>query len=153
MPLNKSTGRERLLTVVEQTEIKVNGAETRWTWATDLPVTSAQTAYEVAKLGRRRWAIENETFKTLKAADGYHFGHNYGHGAEHLCTIMMLLMFTAFLFDQLAALDCQFFQAARAKRGAIRNLWELQRAMLLLVEATSWEAFYGRMIGTWPQAP
>ena len=70
VPLNKSTGRERLITVVEQTEIKVNGAETRWTWATDLPVTSAQTAYEVAKLGRRRWAIE--TFKTLKSADGYH---------------------------------------------------------------------------------
>ena len=153
VPLNASTGRERLVTVVEQIECKDDGTESRWTWATDLPVASAPAAWAIAKLARRRWAIENETFRTLKATDGYHFGHNYGHGGEHLCTIMMLLMFIAFLYDQLAALGCPFFQAARAKRRALRTLWELQRSLLLIVDVTSWEAFYGRLTGTWPQAP
>ena len=153
VPLNKSAGSDCLMTVVEQVVCKDDGTESRWTWATDLPVASATAAWEIAKLGRRRWAIENETFKTLKAADGYHFGHNYGHGGKHLCTIMMLLMFLAFLYDQLAALGCAFFQAARAANGAMRALWEAQRAMLRWVKIASWEAFYDRLMPTWPQAP
>ena len=33
----------------------------------------------VMRTGRRRWAIENETFNTLKARDVYNFEHNYSH--------------------------------------------------------------------------
>lgn len=58
-----------------QTECKDDGIESWWTWATDLSVASAPGAWEIAQPALRRWAIENETFKTLKAADGYHFEH------------------------------------------------------------------------------
>ena len=37
---------------------------------------------------RARWKIENETFNTLKN-QGYHFEHNFGHGHQHLSTVLM----------------------------------------------------------------
>ena len=36
------------------------------------------------------------TFNTLKN-QGYHFEHNYGHGQQHLATVLALVMLLAFL--------------------------------------------------------
>ena len=52
------------------------------------------------RAGRARWRIENETFNTLKN-QGYHFEHNFGHGYQHLTTVLMHLMMLAFLMDQI----------------------------------------------------
>ena len=156
VPLNASAGKNRLVTVVEQTEIKIvdgEAVQTTWTWVTDLEVKSVEDARQVARLGRRRWAIENETYRTLKSQDGYHAEHNYGHGEEHLCTNMMLLMLLAFLHDQAAALRCKRFAVARNQAGSFRNLWETQRAIQLLCVMASWDELYGLVADTWPQAP
>ena len=53
------------------------------------------------RCARRRWAIENETFKTLKSGDMHSFEHNYGHGDNHLCDVFGLLAMPAFLVDQI----------------------------------------------------
>ena len=60
---------------------------------------------------RARWKIENETFNTLKN-QGYHFEHNFGHGHQHLSTVLMHLMMLAFLIDQIQQRCCRLFQAA-----------------------------------------
>ena len=49
---------------------------------------------------RARWKIEIETFNTLKN-QGYHFGHNFGLGRQHLSAVFVLLMMLAFLMDQI----------------------------------------------------
>jgi hypothetical protein len=58
------------------------GEERRWTWVTDLEI-SRENARWLARGGRCRWKIENETFNTLKN-QGYGFEHKYGHGEKEL---------------------------------------------------------------------
>ncbi len=52
-------------------ETDTTGVVKRWTWITNLPVTSL-TVEKVMRGGRARWEIENETFNTLKN-QGYNF--------------------------------------------------------------------------------
>ncbi len=70
------------------------------TWVTDLPLTRA-TAAEAHACARSRWKIENETFNTLKN-QGYELEHNFGHGHQHLPTVLMLMMLLAFLIRSVA---------------------------------------------------
>jgi hypothetical protein len=76
---------------------------------------------------RARWKIENETFNTLKN-QGYHFGHNFGLGKQHLSEVFVLLMMLAFLVDQIQQLCCPLFQAAWKKWKTKRSLWEKVRS-------------------------
>ena len=81
-PLNKSNQNHRV-TFVEYWE---DNAKTdkiqRFSWVTDLDVTE-ENVYQFMRGARARWKIENETFNTLKN-QGYHFGHNFGLGKQHL---------------------------------------------------------------------
>ena len=60
-------------------ETNKKGEINRISWVTDLPL-DRDTVTLIMRAVRRRWAIENENFKTLKARDVYNFEHNYGHG-------------------------------------------------------------------------
>lgn len=94
----------------------------RFSWVTDIDLDRSQfTGY--ARGGRSRWRIENETFNTLKN-QGYHFEHNYGHGDKNLTTVLMLLMFLAFLVDQVQQTCCPLFAAVLEKLKSRRQLWE-----------------------------
>jgi hypothetical protein len=98
-----------------------------FSWVTDLRVNKG-TVYQLMRGGRARWRIENETFNTLKN-QGYHFEHNFGHGYQHLSVVFAVLMMLAFLVDQVQQLCCPLFQAAWAKWGSKRLLWEKMRAL------------------------
>ena len=52
------------------------------TFFTSLEVTPDNVA-EIARAGRARWKIENETFNCL-SCQGYHLKHNFGHGSDGL---------------------------------------------------------------------
>ena len=58
---------------------------------------------------------------------GYHYEHNFGHGVNHLSVVLALLMMLAFLVDQTQQLCCALFQAAWAKAGSKRQLWDEMR--------------------------
>jgi hypothetical protein len=125
VPLNKS---HLDLTVhfLEYWQIGPDGkTQQHFTWVTDLPVTQ-DTVYRIMRGGRARWRIENETFNTLKN-QGYHFGHNYGLGKQHLALVFATLMMLAFLVDQIQQHCCQLFQAAWKKLGTKRALWDQMR--------------------------
>lgn len=98
-----------------------------FSWVTDLRVNKG-TVYRLMQGARARWRIENETFNTLKN-QGYHFEHNFGHGYQHLSVVFAMLMMLAFLVDQVQQLCCPLFQAAWAKWGSKRLLWEKMRAL------------------------
>jgi len=98
-----------------------------FSWITDLRVNKG-TVYRLMQGARARWRIENETFNTLKN-QGYHFEHNFGHGYKHLSVVFAELMMLAFLVDQVQQLCCPLFQAAWAKWGSKRLLWEKMRAL------------------------
>jgi hypothetical protein len=101
--------------------------EQHFSRVTDLRVNKG-TVYQIMRGGRARWGIENETFNTLKN-QGYHFEHNFGHGYQNLSVVFALLMMLAFLVDQVHQLCCPLFQAAWAKMGSKRRLWERMRAL------------------------
>ena len=121
VPLNESNPDERV-NVLEYWEIHPDGRVQHFSWITYF-VLMPDNVYAIMRGGRARWKIENETFNTLKN-QGYHLEHNYGHGAEHLSVVLMLLMMLAFLVDQTQQRCCPVFQAARAARRTKRSLWE-----------------------------
>ena len=125
VPLNASNVDVRV-NLIEYWEISPDKVQ-HFSWVTDLRV-SRRTVFHLMRGGRARWKIENETFNTLKN-QGYHFEHNYGHGAQHLSVVFAMLMMLAFLVDQTQQLCCALFRAVWAKLGSKRMLWERMRAL------------------------
>lgn len=125
VPLNESNAELRV-NFIECWET-VKGKEQHFRWVTDLCVNKG-TVYRLMQGARARGRIENETFNTLKN-QGYHFEPNFGPGYQHLSVVFASLMLLAFLVDQVQQLCCPLFQAAWAKWGSKRSLWEKMRAL------------------------
>ena len=140
-PLNDSH-RDLEVNFLEYTELdKEDNVLYYNTWITDTLITQANS-YTIARGGRARWHIENETFNTLKN-QGYHFEHNFGHGYKHLSTVFAMLMMLAFLIDQAEQLSCGLFQAALSKvKSKKSRLWSRVRGFFEYHIVTSWEALY-----------
>jgi len=137
--LNKSNQDVRV-NVLEYRQTDPKGKELHFSWVTDMLISEANVA-KIAKAGRTRWKIENETFNTLKNL-GYNFEHNYGHGKKYLSTVLCLLMMLAFLIDQVQEVCCSLFQRCRKFARTYYNLWESMRALFQYARLSDWESFY-----------
>jgi len=133
VPLNESNADMRV-NFLQYWQIQA-GKVQHFSWITDF-VISKRNAYSLMRGGRARWKIENETYNTLKN-QGYHFEHNFGHGQKHLSVVFATLMMLAFAIDQAQQLACQLFQAAWAKAGSKRRLWERMRSLFYELPFTS----------------
>ena len=116
------------------------GEETYFSWCTDIEVTK-DNVWMLVRAGRARWKVENETFNTLKNQD-YQYERNYGHGKKHLCHVFALLMFLAFLIDQVQQQTYGLFQAALKKSKSRIVLWEDMRAFFKHYFILSWEELF-----------
>ena len=153
VPLNDSNP-DVLVNFLEYWEISDKG-EQYFSWITDFTI-ERHNVYTIMRAGRARWKIENETFNTLKN-QGYQFehimpfGYNFGHGKNNLSVVFALLMMLAFLVDQIQQMACPLFQAALAKIGSKKRLWERMRALFYDLDFECmediWRAlFYGYKI-------
>jgi hypothetical protein len=79
-------------------------------------------------------------FNTLKN-QGYNFEHNYGHGKDHLCSVMGILMMIAFLIDQVQLLGCRLYRKAKQKARTFSALWYEMRTLFKYFFISSWEFF------------
>lgn len=122
-------------------ETTKDGKRCHFTWVTDL-VLNEHTVVKVARAGRARWRIENETFNTLKN-QGYNFEHNYGHGNQFLSTNFSNLMLLAFFIDQIQQRCCKDFQLALQQAERKLYLWNKLRSLALTFMMDSWETLYG----------
>jgi hypothetical protein len=95
-------------------------------WITDLRVNTG-TVYQLMRGARARWRIEQEPFNPLKN-QGDHVAHNFGHGAHHLSVGCATLRMLAFGVEHIHQRCCPLCQAAGAKWGRKRLLWEKRRA-------------------------
>jgi hypothetical protein len=77
------------------------GDKTSWAWVTSIRPRDADTIWEIAKGGRLRWKIENETFNTFKNG-GYEMEHVYGGNGHALKNFFQLLQL-AHAFNELVA--------------------------------------------------
>jgi len=137
--INESN-REVVVNLLVYAELDAEGKIHTWAWVTDMTL-SAANVKQVARGGRTRWRIENETFNTLKN-QGYHFEHNYGHGHEHLGEVFAWLMMLAFLIDQVQQKCNPLFQKAWEKKGSKCALWEAVRYLFASFEVTSMAEIY-----------
>ncbi len=112
-------------------------------WITALSVTP-DTLERLMRAGRARWKVENETFNTLKN-QGYHLEHNYGHGHKHLTTVLAMIMFLAFLIDQIELRCCKVFQAALAKAKKLSYLRIRIRSLFTEFIIPNWQSLYDRI--------
>jgi Resolvase, N terminal domain len=82
---------ERMGADVTGFEIEILNADNEVTYrnssVTNLEVGPGNVA-ALAACGRARWKIENETFNVLKTK-GYHIEHNFGHGEQHLASVLV----------------------------------------------------------------
>jgi len=137
--LNKSNP-DLKVNVLDYRYTTTKGKEINFSWVTNIKL-SKNNVLQIAKAGRSRWKIENETFNTLKNL-GYNFKHNYGHGKKHLSTVFCMLMMLAFLIDQVQESSCTLFQRCKKKAGTYRGLWETKRSLFQIVPLVNWETFY-----------
>lgn len=139
IPLN-NTYPDLNVNFFECIETTSKGEVKHFTWVTDFIVTPSNVS-TLSKGGRARWKIENETFNTLKN-QGYHFEHNYGHGYKNLSQVFSILMFLAFLIDQVQQRSCGMFQAALKTAKRKMWFWSRMRALFTTFEILSWSDLY-----------
>ena len=94
--------------------------------------------------GKFLWPTHHETFNTLKN-QGYQFEHNFGHGYKNLSHVFGLLMFLAFLIDQVQQRCCGLFQEALEKAKRKIRFWEKLRMYFLEFYIDSWTDLYAAM--------
>lgn len=123
------------------------GKQRNYSWITNLSI-DTQNAFEIIKLARTRWRIENEVFNTLKN-QGYNLEHNDGHGKQYLSSTLAGLMLLAFLSDQLQVQvhACGLYKAARLQAATQKSMWELMRSLLQLIKLPDWGTLLRLMAG------
>jgi hypothetical protein len=80
-------------------------------WITNHKI-SENNVEEIVKAGRSRWKVENEGNNVLKN-HGYNLEHNFGHGQNHLCELLLSLNLLAFLFHTVLDLVNHTYQKVR----------------------------------------
>jgi hypothetical protein len=143
IPLNASNP-DLLVNFLEYWEFKGEEQIYHNTWITDIELYQ-DNVFHVMRGGRARWKIENETFNTLKN-QGYNLEHNYGHGKQHLSTVLAMLMMLQFLIDQVQGVACPLFKAARHRFHSLIQLWDFIRSRFLEHLLPSWEVLWKSII-------
>ena len=121
---------------------KIREEKVHFSWITNYSLYES-SCRQIARTGRTRWKIENETFNALKN-QGYEFEHNFGHGNKNLSSNFAHLMMLAFLIDQLQEMKCKVFQASLLRVFNTRSrLWQKLKAIyeFMPIEFSDWMEF------------
>jgi len=124
------------------------------TWVTDWKIDDENVAGIVAT-GRCRWKIENENNNTLKTK-GYHLEHNFGHGKNHLSSLLAAMNILALLTHTFLSCCDEAYRLIRAKLPTRKTFFDDVRALLRYHCFPSWEAmmdFMMRGLEIGPYAP
>jgi len=109
----------------------------RNSFITDLAIGPNNVA-ELTACGRARWKIENESFNVLKTK-GYHLEHNFGHGKQHLASVLATLNLLAFAFHTACDIADELWHSARKKHGTRRLFFNNLAAFTILLIFESWQ--------------
>jgi len=109
----------------------------RNSFITDWEINDQNVAGLVAA-GRARWKIENEHNNVLKTK-GYHLEHNFGHGKQHLASVLMTMNVLAFGLHTWLELADQSYRLIRATLGSRRTFFQHLQALTTYLHFESWE--------------
>jgi hypothetical protein len=106
-------------------------------FATDFGVTET-TVEAIVRDGRARWKVENENNNVLKTK-GYHIEHNFGHGNQHLASLLLSLNLLAFLFHTILDLVDEQYRAIRQALGRRKTFFQDMDALLRYFIFENWD--------------
>jgi hypothetical protein len=91
----------------------------------------------IVAAGRTRWKVENENNNTLKTK-GYHLEHNFGHGKEHLASLLATFNLLAFLLHTLLDLQDAKYRLLRQTLVSRKTFFDDLRALMRYICFASW---------------
>ena len=97
-----------------------------------------ETVVEIVQAGRTRWKVENENNNTLKTK-GYNLEHNFGHGKQHLASLLATLNILSLLFHTVLDLLDQKYKRLRAHLPTRKTFFEDLRALTRYMYFDSWD--------------
>jgi hypothetical protein len=106
---------------------------------------SSQKVEAIVSVGRTRWKVENETINVLKN-HGYHLEHNFGHGEQHLATVLFALNLLAFLIHTTQHLLNPAYRLLRQTLAVRRTFFNDLKALTRYLVFDSWEALFDFML-------
>jgi len=113
-------------------------------WVTDFQITD-QNVQAIVAAGRARWKIENENNNTLKTK-GYHLEHNFGHGKEHLSSLLAAMNILAFLYHAFLSFTDQNYRLIRAQLPTRQTFFDDLRALTRYILFSNWDALLDFMM-------
>lgn len=111
----------------------------------DLTRFTAQNVAAIILAGRSRWKIENENNNTLKTK-GYNLEHNFGHGKNHLSSLLATFNILAFLFHTLLDFTDEKYQLIRQHLPTRKTFFDDLRALTRYLYFDSWNSLLNFMI-------
>jgi hypothetical protein len=105
----------------------------------------AQTVAPLARSGRTRWKVENETINVLKN-HGYHLEHNFGHGHAHLANVLFTLNLLAFLTHTAQHLLNDAYRLLRDTLAVRRTFFNDLKALTRYLLFASWDDLFAFML-------
>lgn len=106
---------------------------------------NAENVSGLVAAARARWKIENENNNVLKTK-GYHLEHNFGHGKEHLSSLLMTMNLLAFAWHTLLEVTDQSYRLVRAAVGARRKFFQHLEALTAYWFFENWEGLMDFMM-------
>jgi hypothetical protein len=103
---------------------------------TQEPITK-KNVVNIVTAGRTRWKVENENNNTLKTK-GYHLEHNFGHGQQHLASLLATFNILAFLLHTLLDLLDAKYRLVRQTLVSRKTFFDDLRALTRYICFASW---------------
>jgi hypothetical protein len=100
---------------------------------------------QIIEAGRTRWKIENENNNTLKTK-GYNFKHNFGHGKQHLSSLLASLNILAFLVHTVLEWFDQCYALVRNELTSRQTFFDDIRALTRYMHFDSWQSLLEFML-------
>lgn len=105
----------------------------------------AQNVSGLVAAGRARWKIENENNNTLKTK-GYHLEHNFGHGKQHLSSLLMTMNLLAFALHTLLEVSDKSYKLIRSAVGSRRKFFQHLEALTAYWFFENWDGLLDFMM-------
>lgn len=100
-----------------------------------------QNVAGIVTAGRARWKVENEGNNILKTK-GYHLEHNFGHGQNHLASLLLCLNLLAYLFHTALELIHIPYRAVRTMLVTRQTFFNDIRALTRYLWFPNWHALF-----------
>jgi len=139
-------GKDALL--INWGELIVTNSESKVTFKNAFATNHVITKHNVVALveaGRARWKVENENNNTLKTK-GYHLEHNFGHGDNHLSSLLATFNILAFLFHTLLDITDRKYRLIRQNLPSRQTFFNDLRALTRYMFFDSWNKLLDFMI-------